>query len=364
MYGLVLLLVVISALQVFYSGFLQTLRDFYSQQVLSNLIQYFSGGFLGLHPIVPHQINSALPSNGYGFPYPYPYEYQGLLLTKAYTYSAIVFIVVISVALFRMRGRGPELIDTAYSLVVGGGITVFLSYFLYYQGAYNFGFVDAWLLQPLLFLPIALIFRTRMIVRWSRKGQKVETRTNDHERSIALNVSNGHDLGDRPQAVRKPALYPLLVLALLLAGSITLTANGRLFYGPFVSEPRLESTNLQSFSIEHLSSGHFLIGASIEVSSSLYAQLADYGADKVLTVIPAYMAGYSTLANNTIRTEAKLRHNFNYLILTKYELTNGLNGDVLADYINATEVINLKAALDSNQNLVYNSGQAYLYAFD
>jgi hypothetical protein len=335
--GLLLLLVVISTLQSAYFTVLQTVNI---QKVSSDLIQYFSGGFLEFAPVQ-------------GVAYPYPYQYQQLMLAKAYTYSAVIFVVVISVALFRMRGRSPKPLDTAYFLAVGGGITLFFSYFAYY-GYGNFGFIDGWLLQPLLFLPITFI--------WTR--QKLETRTkNDTISTAALVGSGGHDLGNRRRASRL-ALFTLLVLALLLAGSFTLDANGRLFYGPFVSEPGLESANLQSFSIEHLSSGHFLIGSSIEVSSSLYARLADYGAEKVLTVIPVSMVGYSTLANNTIQTYGKLRHDFNYLILTKYELTNGLHGDVLPDYVNAQEVVNVKAALDSNQNLVYNSGQAYLYELD
>jgi len=334
---LIMLLVIISSLQSFYFTILSGVNV---QQVLSDLIQYFSGGFLEFAP-------------AQGVAWPFPYQYQQILFAKAYTYSAIIFVIVISLALFRTRGgRKLTPIDTAYSIVVGGGVIYFVAYFANY-GHGAFGFVDGWLLQPLLFAPIAMI--------WA--GQKLETTTQD-KRSTAFEGSDGQGLGNRRQVVRKLALATLLVLALLLAGSTTLAANGNLFYGPAVSDPGMESASLQSFAIRNLSGGHFLIGASIEVSSSLFGHLTDYSKDKVFTVIPVPMMGYSTLANNTLGTYTRLRHDFDYLILTKYELTNGLNGNVLPDYINATEVNNLKAVLDSNQNLVCNSGQAYLYLLD
>jgi hypothetical protein len=347
-----LLLVVISSLQSFYFNILNTMNIL---QVSTDLLQYFSGGFLGFGPTVATQ----------GITLAYTYQVQ-ILLAKAYTYSSVIFVVGISAALLRIRGGGEtKSVAAAYSLTVGGGMVYFLAYFASY-GYGRFGFVDGWLLQPLLIVTVAMI--------WA--GQRRETRTTVDTRSTAAfdgfgindsGISTAGAKDSRPRKLRRLMLAALLVLALLQAGSITLSTNERLFHGPMVSEPGLESASLQSFSITHLSGGRFLIGASIEVSSALYSHLADYNAHQVLTVIPAYIHGNSTFTSNTLLTYAQLRNNFNYLILTRYELSNGLYGGATSaqgwEYLDPTEVTNLKSVLDSNQNLVCNSGDAYLYAF-
>jgi hypothetical protein len=349
---LALLLVAISSLQSFYFSILNTVN---SLQVSTDLLQYFSGGFLGFGPTVATQATALA----------YMHQVQ-ILLAKAYTYSSVIFVVGISAALLRIRGRGEtKPISAAYSLTVGGGIAYFLAYFANY-GYGRFGFVDGWLLQPLLIVTVAMILA----------GQRREARTTVDTRSTAVfhgfgindsGISTAGAKDSRPRKLRRLMLAALLIVALLQAGSITLSTNERLFHGPMVSEPGLESASLQSFSITHLSGGRFLIGASSEVSSALYSHLADYNAHQVLTVIPAYIHGNSTFTSNTLLTYAQLRNNFNYLILTNYELSNGLYGGATRaqswEYLNATEVTNLRAVLNSSQNIVCNSGDAYLYAF-
>jgi hypothetical protein len=346
-----LLLVAISSLQSFYFNILNAVNI---QQVSTDLLQYFSGGFLGFGPTVATQ----------GITLWYPYVTLALL-EKSYTYSALIIVAAVSVTLFRRGGRRPKPIAAAYSLTVGGGIAYFLAYFVYF-GHRDFGFVDGWLLQPLLVVTVAMI--------WAEQRRETKTADDtmskvsfDGSRRNHLGRANAGDRDNRPQTARRLALATLLILALLLAGSITLATNGRLSHGPMVSDPGLESASLQSFSITHLSGGPFLIGGSIEVTSALYSHLAAYDDDQVVTLLPADISGYSTFASNTLLTYAQLRHHYNYLILAKYELSNGLYGGVTQTewkYLNATEVSNLKSALDSNQNLVYNSGDAYLYSFD
>jgi hypothetical protein len=352
MLRLPLLLTTVSSLQSFYFNMLYGVSI---AQVSTNLIQYFSGGFLQSGATVA----AATPGSG-----TLSYEVQ-ILFARAYTYSAVIFAVAISVVLLLTRRKQrPTSIGAAYSLPVGGGIVYFLAYFANY-GHGAFGFVDAWLLQPLLIVTAAMIWADQALGTETRDDTRSTATFDRHGRSDLGRSKAGHNWH---KEARRLVLAALLILALLNAGSITLEANGRLFDGPMVSEPGLESVNLQSFSITHLSGGHFLIGASSEVSSALYSRLADYNDDQVLSVIPAYISRNSTFTNNTLLTYAQLRHDFNYLILTKYELSNGLYGGATSfqtwEYLNATEVTNLKSVLDSNQNLVCNSGDAYLYSFD
>jgi hypothetical protein len=121
-----ILLIVISSLQSFYFNMLSRTTSVISQ-VSTDLIQYFSGGFVESGPTQ-------------GITAWYPYEVQ-ILLAKTYTYSAITFVVAISVVLLMRRKRRPALISAAYSLTVGSGIVYFLAYFQYY-GHGTFGFVD------------------------------------------------------------------------------------------------------------------------------------------------------------------------------------------------------------------------------
>lgn len=347
-YRLPLLLVAISSLQSFYFSILNRTNIL---QVPTSLLQYFSGDFMA-------------PTQGSTLSLQFLLQ---ILLEKAYTYSSAIFVLAITVALFRIRGEGKTgPMASAYSLTVGSGIAYSVAYFAYY-GHGNFGFVDGWLLQPLLIVSIVMI--------WARQRSETKTTftakstaTFDRSASSDSSISRAGEKNGQPRTLRRAVLAALLVVALLQATAITLETNETLFHGPLIAEPRLESAHLQSFSISHLSGGRFLIGASSEVSSALYSHLADYNDSQVLTVIPAYVTGNSIFTNNTLLTYAELRDNFNFLIMTKYELSNGLYGGATPEqtweYLNATEVINLKSILDSNQNLVYNSGQAYLYAFN
>lgn len=333
-----LILVAISSLQSFYFNVLYKVNI---SQVTMHLIQYLSGGFL-LSGFGPKVLTQGLILS---------YQVQ-TLLAKSYTYSAIIFVVAISVVLIRSKRR-PKSIGVAYSLTVGGSVVYFMSYFAAY-GYGAFGFVDGWLLQPLLIVTVAMVWADRRL-----------------EEKTADKTGGRLEAGDKDkwrQETRGLVLATLLILAVLHAGYFTLADGERLFHGPMVSEPGLESANLQSFTITHLSGGHFLIGASSEVSSALFSRLADYSDDQVLTVISAYISGNSTFTSNTLLTYGQLRNNFDYLILTKYELSNGLYGGATStqtwEYLNATEVTDLKSVLDSNQNLVCTSGDAYLYAFN
>jgi hypothetical protein len=350
MQRLPLLLAVISSLQSFYFGLLRSRANV--SQTLTSLLEYFSGGFVEFRPTQAYALSPL-------------YQVQ-ILLAKTYTYSAVIFVVAVSAVLFRIRGRRPKPMAAAYCLIVGGSVVHFLSYFQYY-GRVNFGFVGGWLLQPLLIVTVVMI--------WARQRRETEravdtrsTATLDGFGSSDSGISKAVEKDSMPRALPKLMLATLLILNLLHAGNITLVADARLSYGAMVSEPGLESTDLQSFCITHLSGGHFLIGASSEVSSDLYSRLAEYDLDQVAAVIPAYFTGNSTFTSNTSLACAQLRHDFNYLILTSYELSNGLYGGVtsegLWEYLNAREMTDLKSVLDSNQNLVYNSGRAYLYLLD
>jgi len=349
MQRLPLVLAVILCLQSFYFGMLGRANI---SQTLTSLLGYFSGGFIESQQTQAYALSPL-------------YQVQ-ILLAKAYTYSAVVFVIAVTAVLFRIRGRRSKPIAATYSLIVGGSLVYFLSYFQYY-GHVNFGFVGGWLLQPLLIVTVVMIL----------PRQRRETETTVDTRSTATfdgfgdNVSGISKAGEkdsRPRAFRRLVLATLLILSLLQAVNTTFVADARLSYGAMVAEPRLESVDLQSFSITHLSAERFLIGASSEASSDLYSRLADYDANQVATVMSAYFTGNSTFGGDTSLAYAQLRHDFNYLILTKYELSNGLYGgatpDGLWEYLNATEVTNLKSVLDSNQNLVYNSGDGYLYSFD
>jgi uncharacterized membrane protein len=333
-----LILVVISSMQSFYFNVLYEVNI---PQVRTHLIQYLSGSFL------LSGFGARMATQGSNL----SYQVQTLLV-KSYTYSTIFFVVALSVFLIRGRRTLP-LIGAAYSLTVGGSIVYFLSYFVAY-GYGAFGFIDGWLLQPLLIVTVAMV--------WA--GRRLEERTGEKTGY----VSNDGAQGSWRQRTRGLVLAALLILASLQAGYFTLSESGRLSHGPMVSEPALESANLQSFLITHLSGRYFLIGASSEVSSTLFSRLADYSDEKVLTVLTSYITGNSTFTGNTLLTYGQLRNDFNYLILTKYELSNGLYGGATSaqawEYLNATQVINLKSVLDSKQNLVYDSGDAYLYALN
>jgi len=346
MQRLPLLLAVISSLQNFYFGLLRTRANI--MQTLTSLLEYFSGAFVEFRPTQAYALSPL-------------YQVQ-ILLAKTYTYSAVIFVVAVSAVLFRIRGRRPKPMAAAYCLIVGGSVVYFLSYFQYY-GHVSFGFVCGWLLQPLLIVTVLMI--------WARQRREIEATVNTRS-TATLDVFGSHDSGifkagekdSMPRALRL-VLATLLILNLLHGGNITLVMAARFSYGAMVAEPGLESIDLQSFCITHLSGERFLIGASSEVSSDLYSRLAEYDLNKVATVIPAYFTGNSTFTSNASLACAQLRHDFDYVILTSYELSNGLYGGAtsegLWEYLNAREVTDLKSVLDSNQNLVYNSGRGYLY---
>ncbi|WP_292460185.1 hypothetical protein [Methanothermococcus sp.] len=315
-----------------------TLQNFY----FLNLSH--AGNFLDIFDILINTVINKITGSSSGVISSYSgyvYTTQWMFFRKwwhiLFVLSAISIFITITLYYLKNKDKNVNLMSYFYTLILGRDFTWMYTYFINYGGNLSFYLPNSWFLNSLILTPITELLNSKKIF-WKNTG--------------------------------KLFLIGAFILTLFLILDSSFEAYYAISgYSPFPYQVRNDGEQSFNFLISNIDRPEIIVG-SLESSSALYAEMSKYSISKLNIIYPKPALDYMLIPGvkehksiNEIYYSLK-KGRVSKFILTKYELDKGFVGGLTVAPLTKNETKELKTILDTNENLIYDSGKAKIYDFN
>lgn len=308
-------LIVVISFQPFYFSLLGGVSF---SRSFESFISYLAGGFTRTIYDLPYSGGAGVPTPSYA-----------AVISKVSGRFFIAAVALITIPFFlsqRLRSiaRSNKL-SLAYVMVVGASLAYFSFYFLFYQGI-NFGLIYVWLLTILL-VAVVPVFH-------------------DFKRFLG-------------KVILVTVIAIVVVLAISNTVFISLYANN----SSYSAQPGQQAVGASDFLISHSGDTFEVVGASMQVSSVLLGQMSAYPTQKLQSVVSEVLYSYNIdyQKGGVASAYGNMTAHLNFLIITNYEMHNGIYGDVLPSYLNPSQLGDIVRTLNERQDVLFDSSTSIIY---